>query len=50
MKASPVAPTTHKTVRQPKGMAINATNGASIFPRSPAKLTVPTAVDRPRSS
>ena len=51
IKMSPDIPTIMKVSRHPNLTANSpATSGASIFPRSPAKLTVPTAVARPLSS
>ena len=51
MNTKPATPTAIKVARQPMLTASSpATSGATIFPRSPAKLTVPTAVARPLSS
>ena len=43
-------PVINKVALQPKGIASKAKAGATILPRSPEKLTVPTAFDTPRSS
>ncbi len=46
------SPITHSSCRQPILIAIDPATigGAIILPRSPAKFTVPTAVERPLSS
>ena len=51
MKKSPRAPTTQRAVRHvPNSKSPAAEAGASILPKSPAKLTVPTADDLPEDS
>ena len=52
MNTRPASATTHSMSRQPKLRAIAPATrgGAIILPMSPAKFTVPTAVDRPLSS
>ena len=51
IKTRPAIPTMNIVARHPRATANNpAITGATILPRSPAKFTVPTAVERPRSS